>query len=70
MLDERALFDIVFSRALSGRESFPLRLYTADVFGTSHYLTEVEISALASRGGGNMEDRQVIGNRPFNHYSN
>lgn len=44
LLDERALFD-AFSRALSGRESIRLRLWTADVFGTSHYVTEVEIPA-------------------------
>lgn len=42
LLDEKALFDIVFSDALKGRQSTQLALHATDVFGTC-YRSEVEI---------------------------
>jgi hypothetical protein len=44
LLDERALFDIAFSRALQGRSFIRLALYTSDVFRAC-YQAEVEITA-------------------------
>lgn len=45
ILDERALFQTAFSRALAGRSSIRLALYTTDVFGTC-YRSELEISSV------------------------
>jgi hypothetical protein len=42
VLDEKGLFDVVFSDALKGRQSTQLALYATDVFGIC-YRSEVEI---------------------------
>jgi hypothetical protein len=42
LLDEKALFDVVFTSVLRGRQSTRLALFATDVFGTC-YRSEVEI---------------------------